>query len=329
MITHDNIVTFLKNSLTTYLESPYDEQTGEPLGQYSDFVDNMEIYQESSYNSKKDIVITVQFLKGSTQVGVTDLPINVIFEVLEGKATHDKTMANEFMDLVNTFIEDYNDTTINMIDDNNTTYIVKQYYSSTTALGNGQQRGDKKYKAFSMDMRLIIYENNYFHALEDSKIKFNLATGVTKELENVLEIVTRITHGQEGFTLGANPNQQLRLNSIQYHLQVTYIATKKIDYFYLVKQVTSETFTTDGSLYTYSNNTYSAVTSGSYDSNTTYYERFINLHKKIAAEALEKKTYNITHEGFVTRNANMRVVDCVESTPYADVMKVQLTLARE
>jgi hypothetical protein len=25
----------------------------------------------------------------------------------------------------------------------------------------------------------------------------------------------------------------------------------------------------------------------------------------------------------------MRVVDCVESTPYADVMKVQLTLARE
>lgn len=282
MITHDNVVRFLKNSLTTYLESPYDEETGEPLGRYSDFVDNMEIYQESSYNSKKDIVITVQFLKGTTQLGVTDLPINVIFEVLEGKATNDKTIANEFMDLVNTFIEDYNDTTTSMVDDNNVSYIVKQYYSSTNAMGNGQQRGDKKYKAFAMDMRLIIYEHGYFQSLEDSKIKFNLGVGNTQELENMLEITTRISHGQNGFTLGSNPNQKLTINSIQYQIQVTYIATK---------------------------------------TNT--------LHLKIANEALTNATYNITCESYVTRTANMKVIDYVESSPYADVMKVQLTLARE
>jgi hypothetical protein len=292
MITHDNIVTFLKNNLTTYLKSPFDEETGEPLGEYSDFADNMEIYQESSYNSNKDIVITVQFLKGSTQLGVTDIPINVIFEVIEGKATNNKTIANEFMDLINSFIEDYNDKTTLMVDDNNVSYIVKQYYSSTNAIGNGQQRGTNKYKAFTMDMRLIIYENGYFQSLEDSKLKFNFDGGNIQVLENVLEITTHISHGQEGFTLGSNPNQKLRINSIQYQLQVTYIATCKN------KDVVSE-------------------------------QNMQTLHQKIAAEALQNITYNITHEGLVTRTANMKVIDYVESTPYADVMKVQLTLARE
>lgn len=275
MITHDNVINFLNNSLTTYLTTTQD-------GKYSDFVDNIEIYEESSYNSKKDIVITVQFLKGTTQLGVTDQPINVIFEVIEGKATNDKTIANEFMDLVNTFVEDYNDTTTTMQDDNDTIYIVKQYYSLTNAMGNGQQRGTNKYKAFAMDMRLIIYEHGYFQSLEDSRIKFNLGVGNIQDLENVLEITSRVSHGQEGFTLGSNPSQKTRINSIQYQIQVTYIAT-----------------------------------------------RTNSLHMKIANEVLTNATYNITHEGFVTRTANMKVIDYVESTPYADVMKVQLTLARE
>ena len=275
MITHDNVINFLKNSLTTYLTTTQD-------GKYSDFVDNIEIYEESSYNSKKDIVITVQFLKGTTQLGVTDQPINVIFEVIEGKATNDKTIANEFMDLVNTFVEDYNDTTTTMQDDNDTIYIVKQYYSSTNAMGNGQQRGTNKYKAFAMDMRLIIYEHGYFQSLEDSRIKFNLGVGNIQDLENVLEITSRISHGQEGFTLGSNPNQKIKINSIQYQIQVTYIAT-----------------------------------------------RTNSLHMKIANEVLTNATYNITHQGFATRTSNMKVIDYVESTPYADVMKVQLTLARE
>lgn len=322
MITHDDVIEFLNNSLTTYLTTTQD-------GMYSDFVDNIEIYEESSYNSKEDIVITVQFLKGTTQLGVTDQPINVIFEVIEGKATNDKTIANQVMDLINTFVEDYNDTTTTMQDDNDTIYIVKQYYSSTSAMGNGQQRGTKKYKAFTMDMRLIIYEYGYFQSLEDSKLKFNLGVGNIYDLENVLEITTRISHGQEGFTLGSNPSQKLRINSIQYQIQVTYIATKKINYIYLIKSVTNQTFTTNGSLYVKVNNEYISVTEGEYDSNATYYERFTNLHLKIAAEALEKKTYNITHQGFVTRTSNMEVIDYVESTPYADVMKVQLTLARK
>ena len=291
MITHDNVVNFLKNSLTTYFNTVSD-------GKYSDFADRMDVFEEGSYNSSKDIIVTVQFLKGTTQLGFTDLPINVIFEVIEGKATNDKTIANQVMDLVNSFIEDFNATTTQMYDEDNlkyddatdtyseeetnTPYIVTQYYSSTASIGNGQQRGTNKYKAFTMDMRLLIYESGYYQSLEDSKLKFNLGVGNIQVLENVLEITTNISHGQEGFTLGSNPSQKSRINSIQYQIQVTYIATKANP-----------------------------------------------LHTKIANEALTNVSYNITHEGFVTRTANMKVINYVESSPYADVMKVQLTLARE
>lgn len=282
MITHDNVVNFLRQSLTTYLESPYDDNTGQPLGKNKDLIENMDIFEEGSYNSNKDIIITIQFLKGTTQQGVTDMPINVIFEVNDGKATKDVTIATLFMDLMNSFIEDYNDTTTTMRDDNNTTYVAKQYYSSTNVMGNGQQRGVNKYRVFSMDMRLIVYETGYFQSLEDSKIKFNLGVGNTQVLENLLEVTTQITKTQESFTTGNNPKQNTRIIGIQYQIQVTYIATK---------------------------------------TNT--------LHVKLANEALNNTFYNITHEGFVNRTADMKVTDYTESTPYADVMKVRLTLVRK
>lgn len=294
MITHDNVVNFLKNSLTTYFNTVSD-------GKYSDFVDRMDVFEEGSYNSNKDIIVTVQFLKGTTQLGFTDLPINVIFEVIEGKATNDKTIANQVMDLVNSFIEDFNDTTTQMYDEDNleyddttdtyseevtnTPYIVTQYYSSTASIGNGQQRGTNKYKAFTMDMRLLIYESGYYQTLEDHKITFtnfnDNGTTRTMDLANVLEITSHISKAQEGFTLGPNPNQKLRLSGISYQIQVTYIATKKNA-----------------------------------------------LHVHLADKALESIAYNVTHEGFATRTASMEVIDYVESTPYADTMKVQLTLAR-
>jgi len=297
MITHDNVVNFLKNSLTTYFNTVSD-------GKYSDFVDRMDVFEEGSYNSNKDIIVTVQFLKGTTQLGFTDLPINVIFEVIEGKATNDKTIANQVMDLVNSFIEDFNDTTTQMYDEDNleyddatdtyseevtnTPYIVTQYYSSTASIGNGQQRGTNKYKAFTMDMRLLIYESGYYQTLEDHKITFtnfidsnDNNTTKTMDLANVLEITSHISKAQEGFTLGSNPNQKLRLSGISYQIQVTYIATKKNA-----------------------------------------------LHVHLADNALESIAYNVTHEGFSTRTASMEVIDYVESTPYADTMKVQLTLAR-
>ena len=294
MITHDNVVNFLKNSLTTYFNTVSD-------GKYSDFADRMDVFEEGSYNSNKDIIVTVQFLKGTTQLGFTDLPINVIFEVIEGKATNDKTIANQVMDLVNSFIEDFNDTTTQMYDEDNLEYddetdtyseeeenkpyIVTQYYSSTASIGNGQQRGTNKYKAFTMDMRLLIYESGYYQTLEDHKITFinfnDNGTTKTMDLANVLEITSHISKAQEGFTLGSNPNQKLRLSGINYQIQVTYIATK---------------------------------------TNA--------LHVHLADKALESIAYNVTHNGFVTRTTSMEVIDYVESTPYADTMKVQLTLAR-
>lgn len=272
MITHDNVVNFLKNSLTTYFNTVND-------GKYSDFADNMDIYEESSYNSNKDIIITLQFLKGSTQLGFTDLPINVIFEVIEGKATNGKTIANQVMDLVNSFIEDYNDTSAYMIDDDGNEYVVTQYYSSTNAIGNGQNRGTNKYKAFTMDMRLIAFENGYYQALQDSSITFNNVEN-TPKLVNILEITSHITHTQEAYVSGTSPKQNLVTTGIQYNLSVTFIATK-----------------TNG------------------------------LHIKLANEAKQDVKYNITHNGFVTRTANMKVIDYNESTPYADVMKVQITFS--
>ncbi len=277
MITHDNIVSFIRDRLTTFFESPYDEQTGEPLGQYSDFVDNMEIYQESSVASKKDIIITVQFLPGTTQLGVTDLPINLIFEVIEGKATNDKTMANQVMDLVNTFVEDYNDTETPMVDDNSTTYVVKQYYASSHALGNGQARGTNKYKAFNVEMRLIIYENGYFSTLQENEITFD-----NTELNNILSVDTLIQQERKGYTANANPFEKLKLAKIRYQLTISYIATKN-------------------------------------DA----------LHTSIASNALADMSYAVVHTGFVTRSATMRIVEYVESTPYADVCKCRLTLVKE
>lgn len=286
MITHDNVVRFFKESLTKYFRGPVDPNTGEYTGQYQDFADELDVFEESSYNSKKDIVVTLQFLKGTTQLGFTDLPINVIFEVIEGKATNNKTMAIQVMDLINSFIEDYNDKTTEsaITDDNNVSYVVTQYYSSTFTIGNGQQRGINKYKAFTMDMRLIIYENGYYQTLQGQKIEFNLAVNNTPKLINVLEIITHISHSQTGYTAGASPNQKLKITSIQYTLQVTYIATK---------------------------------------TNT--------LHVKIADEALSDVTYSVSHTGLTTspRTANVKLIDYTEGTPYADVTKVTLTLARE
>ncbi len=216
MITHDNIVNYFKEKLATYFSSADN-------GAYSDFADNMEVYAESSYNSSKDIIITLQFLKGTTQLGFTDLPINVIFEVIEGKATNNKTMANQVMDLINSFIEDKNNKSDLMIDDEGTAYSVTHYYSSTNSIGNGQQRGTNKYKAFTMDMRLIIFDNGYYNMLDETEISFG--TGQVK-LQNILSVSTSIQHSYESHTAGSNVKQKLDATGIQYQLRLTYIATK-------------------------------------------------------------------------------------------------------
>ena len=340
MLTHKNVVDFLRNNLTTYIravataEATRNNTAKDP--RYEDFINTMELCEESSYNLNKDIVITLQFLKGTTQLGFTDLPINVIFEVVEAKYDEQdaKTIAIQFMDLINSYVLAYNDTTPAdpLVDEEGHSYIVTQYYSSTNVMGNSQKLGTKNFKTFTMDMRLIIYENGYYCELQDQKIKFSFNNGaVIQQLRNVLQITTSITHNKEGYTKGANPSQRLRISGIQRHLQVTYMATLKPNDTYVAKTVTSSTFTTNGSLYLKdSNNNYNPVTSGSFDSGATYYERFPTLHKRIAEEAEEDVIYNVTHEGgLVTRAANMGVINYVEDTPYADVMKVSLTLAKE
>lgn len=331
MITHDNVVNFLKQSLTTYFEAPYDNETGEPLGQYSDYAKQMEIFEESSYNSKKDIVITVQFLKSTTQLGFTDLPINVIFEVIEGRAENDKTMAVQVMDLINSFIEDYNDTTTSMTDDEGNVYVATQYYSGTNVIGNGQKRGTNNYKAYSMDMRLIIYENGYYKALQDQSIEI-YRDGANRALTNILAITTNISKTQEGYTKGTNPEQKLRLSGIQYQLQVTYIASAKHNYYYPQSTVWANWSTLQAAekLYKKVNDEYVQVASNENLGLGPYYERVeTNVALIFAEEALDNESYSVTHRGgLATRQAEMKLINYTEDTPYADVMKVSVTLAR-
>ena len=333
MITHDNVVNFLKQSLTTYFEAPYDNETGEPLGEHSDLVGRMEVFQESSYNSSKDIIITVQFLPGTTQLGFSDLPINVIFEVIEGEATNNKTLANQVMDLINSFIEDYNDTATSMTDNDGNTYVVTQYYSSTTSIGNGQKRGTNNYKAYSMQMRLIVFENGCYKALQDQSIEI-WRDGAYRVLTNILAITTNISKPQEGYTKGSNPNQKLRLSGIQYQLQVTYIATAKHSYYYkttTIEDVNDFYYRRGlGLLYKKVNNEYVQVASDESFHIITYYTREEgNVSLIFATETLDNESYTVTHRGgLATRQATMKIINYTEDTPYADVMKVSITLAR-
>ncbi len=270
MITHDNVVNFIKNSLKTYFQTTQEAR-------FSDFADNLNVYAEDSYNPNDDINVTVQFIPGTTQLGFTDMPINLIFEVIEGKATNDKTVANQVMDLVNSFVEDYNDTQVSMTDDNDETYVVNQYYSTAHVMSNGQTRGTLKYKTFNVEMRLIIYKNGYYQTLQDNAITIDNAT-----LVNTLNIDTTIQHGQYGYTSGTSPLEKVKLTGIKYVLNISYIATK---------------------------------------TNT--------LHITLANNALSLHSYAVVHTGFVTRSKTMRVLQYTEAQPYADVMKVNLSLIAE
>ncbi len=214
MITHDNVVNFIKNSLKTYFQTTQEAR-------FSDFADDLEVFAEGSYNPDNDIKVTVQFIPGTTQLGFTDMPINLIFEVIEGKATNNKTVANQVLDLVNSFVEDYNDTQVSMTDDNDETYVVNQYYSTAHVMSNGQTIGTLKYKTFNVEMRLVIYKNGYYHTLQDTHVTID---GV--ELINLLDVNTLIVHEKEAFTLGSNPAKKNKTTGIKYQLTIDYIATK-------------------------------------------------------------------------------------------------------
>ena len=338
MITHNNIVDYIRNSLETYFRNPNNQG-----GQFDDFADNMEVFAENSYGSSKDIIITAQFLPGTTQLGFTDIPINLIFEVIEGKATNGKPMATEVMDLINTFVIDSNDKTITggLTDDNGQNYICYQYFSSSNAIGNGQNRGTNKYKAFNVEMRLIIFENGKFHTLDETTITIDNET-----MTNLLDVNTNINHTLTSYTAGTNPRAKYRIESIQWQLSISYMATKKqvavLDKGTLgiggtISFLPTASNSNAGFAYKTLNASSNHAANDWYVSNgeswihIPFYEDLIStisvktLAEKIANDALTDKNYSISFLGLNTvarTSTAMKLVQYTESTPYADVTKV-------
>lgn len=210
MITHNDIIKYLKENIYPYLAP--------------DLTESAEWYAESSYNSKARLRFILRYGAADTQAGITNIPINLSVEFEEKYADEMWAALSDFAQQNNELIEDISKYESNKTDyKQEMAYKVKNYIGGPVPGMNHQLQGMIYMSTISIDIRLIVF----IDALTSNDASFKYGE---HDMTNVLDYSYSIVKSQDTLVLGVGKIDATNYtNALQRSLTINYIVNKTND----------------------------------------------------------------------------------------------------